>query len=88
MPALISMLSQRLTLIISYLLIVVCPFVLFLLAIMLSVHLRFTDSDYPFDIFKLFLGNTEGASKDEEKQNKSTTQYMLDTTMRTQIQIR
>jgi len=34
--------------------IVVCPFVLFLLAIVLSV-LRYTDSDYPFGIFKLFL---------------------------------
>jgi len=34
--------------------IVVCPFVLFLLAIVLSVFLRFTDSDYPFGIFKLF----------------------------------
>jgi hypothetical protein len=33
---------------------VVCPFVFFLLAIVLSV-LRCTDSDYPFDIFKLFL---------------------------------
>ena len=32
--------------------IVVCPFVLFLLAIVLSVLLRFTDSDYPFGIFK------------------------------------
>jgi hypothetical protein len=31
------------------------PFVLFLLAIVLSVHLRFTDSDYNFGIFKLFL---------------------------------
>ena len=30
---------------------VVCPFVLFLLAIVLSV-LRFTDSDYPVGIFK------------------------------------
>jgi hypothetical protein len=30
-------------------------FVLFLLAIVLSVLLRYTDSDYPFDIFKLFL---------------------------------
>ena len=30
-------------------------FVLFLLAIVLSVLLRFTDSDYPFGIFKLFL---------------------------------
>jgi hypothetical protein len=34
--------------------IVVCPFVLFLLAIVLSV-LRYTDSDCPFGIFKLFL---------------------------------
>jgi hypothetical protein len=33
----------------------VCPFVLFLLATALSVLLRFTDSDYPFVIFKLFL---------------------------------
>ena len=32
-------------------------FVLFLLAIVLSVLLRFTDSDYPFGIFKLFLIN-------------------------------
>jgi hypothetical protein len=29
-------------------------FVLFLLAIVLSVLFRFTDSDYPFGIFKLF----------------------------------
>ena len=37
------------------LLIVVCPFVLFLLAIVLSVLLGYTDSDYlPFGIFKLF----------------------------------
>ena len=34
--------------------IVVCPFVLFLWAIVLSV-LRFTDSDYPFGIFKLLI---------------------------------
>ena len=33
----------------------VCPFVLFLLAIVLSVLLRCTDSDYPFGIFKLLL---------------------------------
>jgi len=32
-----------------------CPFVLFLLTIVLSVLPRFTDSDYPFGIFKLFL---------------------------------
>jgi hypothetical protein len=33
---------------------VVCSFVLFLSAIVLSV-LRYTDSDYPFGIFKHFL---------------------------------
>jgi hypothetical protein len=37
------------------LLIVVFPFVLFLLAIVLSVLLRYTDSDCPFGIFKLFF---------------------------------
>ena len=35
--------------------IVVCPFVLFLLAIVLSVLLRYTGSDYPFGIFKPLL---------------------------------
>ena len=35
--------------------IVVCPFVLFLLAIVLSVLLLFMASDYSFGIFKLFL---------------------------------
>jgi hypothetical protein len=34
---------------------VVCPFVLFLLAIVLSVLLRYAESDNPFGIFKLFL---------------------------------
>ena len=34
-----------------------CPFVLFLLAIVFSVLFRYTDSDYPFGIFKLFLNN-------------------------------
>jgi hypothetical protein len=32
-----------------------CFFVLFLSAIVLSVLLRYTDSDYPFGIFKLFF---------------------------------
>ena len=32
-----------------------CPFVLFLSVIVLSVLLRYTDSDCPFGIFKLFL---------------------------------
>ena len=31
------------------------PFVLFLLAIVLSVLLRVTESDYPYGIFKIFL---------------------------------
>ena len=39
----------------SFLYITACSFVLFLLAIMLSILLQFTDSDYPFDIFNLFL---------------------------------
>ena len=34
--------------------IMICPFVLFLLTIVVSV-LRFIASDYPFDIFKLLL---------------------------------
>jgi len=33
----------------------VCSFVLFLLAIVFSVRLRYTVYDYPFTIFKLFL---------------------------------
>ncbi len=41
------------------LLIVVCPFVLFLLAIVLSVLLRYTDSDCPFGIFKHFFSKQE-----------------------------
>ena len=35
-------------------------FSLFLLAIVLPVLLRFTDSDYPFGIFKLFLTSAYG----------------------------
>ena len=35
--------------------IVVCPFELFLLGIVLSVLLRYTDSDCPFGIFKLLI---------------------------------
>ena len=35
--------------------IIVCPFVLFLLAIVLSALLRYTVSDCPFSIFKLFF---------------------------------
>ena len=39
----------------SVLCILVCRSLFDLLAIVLSVLLRFTDSDYPFGIFKLFL---------------------------------
>jgi hypothetical protein len=35
--------------------IIVCPFVIFLLASVLSVLLRHTEYDYPFGLFKLFL---------------------------------
>ena len=34
---------------------IICLFVLFLLAIVLSIFLRFADSDYPFSIFRNFL---------------------------------
>jgi len=44
---------------------VICPFVLFLFAIVLSVLLRFTDSDYAFGIFKLFLHDTFCVTKIE-----------------------
>jgi hypothetical protein len=39
-----------------------CSFVLFLLAIVLSVLRWFTDSDYPFRIFKLFLSMKDKSS--------------------------
>ena len=39
----------------NVLLIAVCPFVFFHLAFVMSILLRFTNSDYPFGIFKLFL---------------------------------
>jgi len=35
--------------------VVVCTFMPFLLAIVLSFLLLFTDSDYPFDFYKFFL---------------------------------
>jgi len=47
--------SRSLVLYVCLVDIVVCPFVLFLLAIVLSVLLRYTDSDWPFGIFKLIL---------------------------------
>ena len=42
---------------------VVCTFVLFLLAIALSFLLRYTDSDYTFGIFKLFLSMSMAIQK-------------------------
>ena len=36
-----------------------CPFVLIPLTVVLSVLFRYTDSDYPFSIFKLFLNVLE-----------------------------
>jgi hypothetical protein len=41
--------------------IVVCTYALFLLATVSSVLLRFTDSDYPFSIFKLLFTQVLGA---------------------------
>jgi hypothetical protein len=51
-----TMMSGGIMVVFIRLLVVRCfPFVLFLLAIMLSVRLPFTDFDYSFGIFKLFL---------------------------------
>ena len=47
--------TRSLVLCVCFLQIVVCPSVLFLLAIVLSVLLRLTGSDYPIGIFKLIL---------------------------------
>ena len=42
-----------------------CPFVLFLLAIVLSVLLRYMECNYPFDISKLFsIDNLKAKSPD------------------------
>ena len=53
----------------NVLLIVVCPFVLFLLAIVLSVLLQYTDSDCPFGIFKLFLQISSSGLNIEQPQS-------------------
>ena len=53
--------------------IVVCPFVLFLLVIVLSVFLRFTDSDYPFGILELFLRNCNSIYKCGRPREHGTT---------------
>ena len=51
--------------------IVVCPFVRFLLTIVLSVLLRFTDSDYPFGIFKLLVSMTRISNNHHQVRSKS-----------------
>ena len=54
-PSVVGFLLLDFSLLCNVLFIVFCPLVRFLLAMVLSVFFRFTDSDYPFDIFKLFL---------------------------------
>ena len=54
-PFLVGFLLLNLLFYMYVLSIVVCPFVVFLLAIVLSVLLRYTVSDCPFGIYKLFL---------------------------------
>ena len=53
-PVLVGFMLLDLQFYVYILQIVVCPFVLFLLAIVLSLLLRFMDSDYSFGILKLF----------------------------------
>jgi hypothetical protein len=57
--------------------IVVSPVVLFLGAIVLSIPLRYTDSDYLFDIFKLFLNNTTCLVQDQFIENVNRQNYFL-----------
>ena len=54
-----------------FLQIAVCPFLLFLLAIVLSVLLRYTDSDYTFGIFEILVQIL--LIKKNKKTNKNTT---------------
>ena len=58
-PVVVGFVLLDLYLYVYVLKIVVCPFVLFLLAIVLSVFLRYMASDYPFGIIKLFLASVE-----------------------------
>jgi hypothetical protein len=53
--------------------IVVCPFVFFPLVIVLSVFLRFTDSDFPFGILELFLRNCNSIYKCGRPREHGTT---------------
>ena len=55
LPVLVGFVLLGLQFYVYVLQIIVCPFVLLFLTMVLSVLLRFTDSDYPFGIFKLFL---------------------------------
>ena len=52
-----------------------CPFVLFLLAIVLSVLLRYMESNYPFDIFKLFSIDNLNAKSSDCSSHDSPLQY-------------
>jgi hypothetical protein len=45
---------------------VVCPFIIYLFVIVLSVVLRFMDSDYPSGIFNLFFQQMMGHRRDSK----------------------
>jgi len=51
--------------------------VLYLLAIVLSIFLRFPDSDYSFGIFKLFLPLQKSGSSSDPSLHVSTPSHML-----------
>jgi hypothetical protein len=55
-------LCHRYSVIVNQVRVATVPFVHFLLAIVLSV-LRYTDSDYPFGIFKLFFNSKIGINE-------------------------
>jgi hypothetical protein len=56
---------------------IVCSFIRFLLAIVLSVFLRFTASDYPFGIFKLFFNNFINIIKTNESESTVLYEYKI-----------
>jgi hypothetical protein len=75
-PVVVGFVSLDLLLYMNVFWIVVCPFVLFLLANVFSV-LRFTDSDYPFGVFKLFLQKQDNSTVDPNCRMKCSADLRL-----------
>ena len=68
--------ARSLVLCVCFFKIVVCPFVVFLLAMVLYVLLRCTDSDYPFGIFKLLCTKIRFFEREKEIYDHSAIQFV------------